>query len=90
MDPAFPLYSRDKRERLADGDAGFVDVIHTDSGILGYPTPMGDADFYPNGGVPFQPGCRAGDIGRIHGFNLNKYGKKNKILSTNKIKKGSG
>lgn len=38
-------------------DAHFVDIIHTDGGILGNLEPMGHADFYPNNGVGVQPGC---------------------------------
>lgn len=33
-----------------------VDVIHTDSGVLGAEIPTGTVDFWPNGGVN-QPGC---------------------------------
>lgn len=58
LDPALPLFSPGSdTERLSSSDAGFVDVIHTDGGILGYPWPLGHADFYPNGGIPLQPGC---------------------------------
>lgn len=35
----------------------FTDIIHSDSGALGKPDPIGDADFYPNGIVPLMPGC---------------------------------
>lgn len=58
LDPALPLYSpASDSERLSSSDAAFVDVIHTDGGILGYPWPLGHADFFPNGGIPLQPGC---------------------------------
>lgn len=43
--------------RLSYNDAKFVDVIHTDGGIFGYPWALGHADFFPNGGTPLQPGC---------------------------------
>lgn len=43
-------------------DAQFVDVIHTDGGILGELTDRGHVDFYPNRGLPTQPGCYALDI----------------------------
>jgi hypothetical protein len=35
----------------------FVDVIHTDGGVLGFPSRVGHADFFPNGGKSLQPGC---------------------------------
>ncbi|KAI5755192.1 hypothetical protein M8J77_014860 [Diaphorina citri] len=58
LDPAFPLYGFTGGEgHLSKEDADFVDVIHTDGGILGFPVPIGHADFFPNGGFPVQPGC---------------------------------
>lgn len=62
LDPAFPLYFGGRSFHLSSGDATFVDVIHTNAGILGYPTPIGDVDFYPNGGKLFQPGCLTENI----------------------------
>ncbi|XP_077296134.1 lipase member H-B-like [Arctopsyche grandis] len=63
LDPAFPLYNLMGRQgRLSSGDAIFVDVIHTNAGIFGYPTPIGDVDFYPNPGSPIQPGCLPQDL----------------------------
>lgn len=50
-------FSSDTKRRLCDTDATYVDVIHTDSGILGFPKSVGHADFYPNGGKAMQPGC---------------------------------
>lgn len=44
--------------RLCETDAEYVDVIHTDAGILGFPKSIGHADFYPNGGRALQPGCQ--------------------------------
>ncbi|KAK0080773.1 hypothetical protein PV325_013345 [Microctonus aethiopoides] len=55
LDPAYPLFM--KGEHLTAGDALFVDVIHTDSKHFGFPSPIGHADFYPNGGKSPQPGC---------------------------------
>lgn len=40
--------------RLAVGDASYVEVIHTST--AGIEEPIGDADFYPNGGNN-NPGC---------------------------------
>lgn len=57
LDPAGPLFSNRKiDERLDPTDAKFVQVIHTNGGLLGFKGPAGDADFYPNGGSS-QPGC---------------------------------
>lgn len=55
MDPAGPLWSRDS-ERIIETDASYVEIIHTNTGTLGYTDPCGDADFYPNGGSS-MPGC---------------------------------
>ncbi|XP_015584844.1 pancreatic triacylglycerol lipase [Cephus cinctus] len=57
LDPALPLFSSAKPgDRVAKGDAKFVQVIHTNAGALGYSDPIGDVDFYPNGGRK-QAGC---------------------------------
>ncbi|KAL4219799.1 hypothetical protein ACF0H5_020211 [Mactra antiquata] len=63
LDPADPGFSgRPLDKRLDASDAQFVDVIHTDGSkfnvLSGYGTrdPVGDVDFYPNGG-DHQPGC---------------------------------
>ncbi|XP_051172193.1 uncharacterized protein LOC127288642 [Leptopilina boulardi] len=62
LDPAGPLFeSQDPRARLDEQDAQFVDVIHSNGeqlllGGLGSWQPMGDVDFYPNGGR-MQSGC---------------------------------
>nr|XP_054927968.1 hepatic triacylglycerol lipase-like [Dermacentor andersoni] len=60
LDPAGPLFEN-TIVALSRKDAEFVDVIHTDSGILaelklGIKAPIGHVDFYPNGGHD-QPGC---------------------------------
>ncbi|XP_014247470.1 lipase member H [Cimex lectularius] len=65
LDPAKPLYShKSPDQQLSPDDAHFVDVVHTDGGILGFLMPMGHADFYPNGGTPAQPGCAVEDFAR--------------------------
>lgn len=63
LDPAQPNYQNfDDQVRLDQGDAVFVDAIHTDGSdydtISGYGMmlPVGHMDFYPNGGSN-QPGC---------------------------------
>ncbi|KAK6636515.1 hypothetical protein RUM43_010177 [Polyplax serrata] len=63
LDPALPgfqfsTYVKVPEERLDRGDADFVDVIHTCAGVLGMSITVGHADFFPNGGSPFQPGCK--------------------------------
>lgn len=58
LDPAYPGYSLGgKDDHLSKGDAVFVDVLHTNPGILGFPEAIGDVDFYPNPGSWIQPGC---------------------------------
>jgi hypothetical protein len=58
LDPALILFSfNDPAGRLADTDALFVDIIHTCGGWMGFESPIGHADFYPNGGTFTQPGC---------------------------------
>lgn len=65
LDPAFPLYMfSSPSARLSASDAKYVDIIHTDGGVLGYPWPLGHADFFPNGGTPLQPGCARQELSR--------------------------
>ncbi|XP_026745776.1 lipase member H-like [Trichoplusia ni] len=57
LDPALPLFSiGNKDARLDKHDARHVEVIHTCGGYLGFMSPLGHIDFYPNGGIR-QPGC---------------------------------
>lgn len=57
LDPALPLFLLSAaKDRLASTDATYVEIIHTNAGILGFLKPLGHADFYPNGGTK-QPGC---------------------------------
>ncbi|XP_026731490.1 pancreatic lipase-related protein 2-like [Trichoplusia ni] len=55
LDPAGPLWGND-RNRIVRSDGRYVEVIHTDTSMLGFNDPCGDADFYPNGGSN-MPGC---------------------------------
>lgn len=55
LDPAFAGWITND-ERFTSTDGVFTEVIHTNAGLLGYPSPLADADFYPNGGVD-MPGC---------------------------------
>ncbi|KAL0113448.1 hypothetical protein PUN28_012537 [Cardiocondyla obscurior] len=55
LDPAKQAFELKKPgERVDKSDANRVQVIHTST--LGFDKPIGDADFYPNGGKS-QPGC---------------------------------
>ncbi|GBP87691.1 Pancreatic lipase-related protein 2 [Eumeta japonica] len=57
LDPALPLFTLGNPDaRLDRHDARHVEVIHTCGGYLGFATPLGHVDFYPNGGTS-QPGC---------------------------------
>lgn len=57
LDPAAPLYTFVPRKwRLDKSDARIVQGIHTNAGLIGWKDPIGDVDFYPNGGT-WQPGC---------------------------------
>ncbi|XP_018332079.1 pancreatic lipase-related protein 2-like [Agrilus planipennis] len=63
LDPAGPLFTFVPDSlRLDPGDAEFVDVIHTDAGVFGFPRSMAHADFWPNGGAAVQPGCLHSEI----------------------------
>lgn len=71
LDPAYPLYVfSGPSARLTASDAKFVDIIHTDGGVLGYPWAIGHADFFPNGGTPLQPGCVEQEISKNRWFNV--------------------
>ena len=57
LDPALPMFSASgPKERLHHSDALYVQVIYTNGGRLGFLQPIGDGNFYPNGGQR-QPGC---------------------------------
>ena len=57
LDPAGPKFTNEEKDfRLDESDASYVDVIHTNAGVLGTNQRVGDIDFYPNGGK-HQPGC---------------------------------
>lgn len=57
LDPAGPLFSVGVLDdRLDTSDASFVQIIHTNGEILGFDTPIGHVDYFPNGGMS-QPGC---------------------------------
>ncbi|XP_050556540.1 lipase member H-like [Spodoptera frugiperda] len=45
-------------DKFRSDDGVYTEVIHTNAGLLGYVTPLGDVDFYPNGGID-MPGCNS-------------------------------
>ncbi|XP_076392510.1 pancreatic lipase-related protein 2-like isoform X2 [Megachile rotundata] len=56
LDPAAPLYNFfGQKSKLMKGFAEYVEVIHTTKDLGEY-NPVGDSDFYPNGGL-VQSGC---------------------------------
>ncbi|XP_016923285.2 vitellogenin-1 [Drosophila suzukii] len=58
LDPAKPCFNEGEvLSGLMRGDARFVDVIHSNPGVLGKRDPMGDVDFYPGGMGPLPAGC---------------------------------
>ncbi|TRY63468.1 hypothetical protein TCAL_11838 [Tigriopus californicus] len=74
LDPAAPLFTLTKN-RINRQSARFVDIIHTAGEFTSLESPLGHADFYPNGGVHPQPGCendRSLDHKRSH-FRAYKY-----------------
>uniref|UniRef100_A0A0K8TEW1 Lipase domain-containing protein n=1 Tax=Lygus hesperus TaxID=30085 RepID=A0A0K8TEW1_LYGHE len=75
LDPAWPgFYTAGTDERLSSTDAKFVDCVHTCGGGLGFPSPICQADFYPNGGKNVQPGCSWVDFGVCsHGRSFDYY-----------------
>ncbi|KAF5306174.1 hypothetical protein FQR65_LT07450 [Abscondita terminalis] len=68
LDPAGPLFQFPfigVNDRLSKDDAVFVDAVHTDSGLLGYRSSIGDADYFANGGFAMQPGCKIPSIDNV-------------------------
>ncbi|XP_064538381.1 vitellogenin-1 [Drosophila montana] len=58
LDPAKPCFNEGEvLSGLQRGDAHFIDVIHSNPGVLGKRDPMGDVDFYPGGLEPLPVGC---------------------------------
>jgi len=75
LDPAQPAFEKtDAEVRLDKEDAVFVEAIHTDARpfipLIGFGMifPVGDVDFYVNGGSS-QPGCIIGSIPEIKSIN---------------------
>ncbi|XP_039962015.1 vitellogenin-3-like [Bactrocera tryoni] len=58
LDPAKPCFNEGHvLSGLQRGDAKFIDIIHSNPGVLGKRDPMGDVDFYPGGLDPLPKGC---------------------------------
>ncbi|KAM7350119.1 vitellogenin-1-like [Cochliomyia hominivorax] len=58
LDPANPCFNEgESLSGLQRGDAEFIDIIHTNPGVLGKSNPVGDVDFYPEGLAAIKPGC---------------------------------
>lgn len=58
LDPALPLFATaTESSRISSASASYVEIIHTNAGLLGYKNEIGHTDFYPNGGS-FQLGCK--------------------------------
>lgn len=63
LDAALPLFADvGDEERLSKDDAELVVAIHTDGGVNGFLNPIGDIDFFPNGGKRVQPACVILDV----------------------------
>ncbi|XP_026319514.1 pancreatic triacylglycerol lipase-like [Hyposmocoma kahamanoa] len=56
LDPAGPQWGNNGNA-LNGNDGIYVEAIHTDGGLLGIYDPIGNSNFYPNGGRNPQPGC---------------------------------
>ncbi len=80
LDPA-GLCFEDKNldKRLSPINGTLVDVIHTDGYAWSWQTyygtllPLGDLDFYPNGGNRYQPGCYLWSAGCSHNKAIDYY-----------------
>ena len=58
LDPAKPCFNEgEELSGIQRGDADFIDVVHSNPGVLGRRDPSGDVDFYPGGLTPLPPGC---------------------------------
>lgn len=56
LDPAGPLFSLKDTDILQSSNAQYVEAIFTSAGSLGFGKPLGDSNFFANGGRS-QPGC---------------------------------
>ncbi|XP_065364958.1 vitellogenin-1-like [Calliphora vicina] len=66
LDPANPCFNEgESLSGLQRGDADFIDILHTNPGVLGKANPVGDVDYYAGGLAPIKPGCN--QFGCSHG-----------------------
>lgn len=73
LDPALPLFAWSEiDERLDPTDANYVQILHTNGGLLGFLDAIGDSDYYPNGGKT-QPGCVFDILGACAHFRAYKF-----------------
>ncbi|XP_058833101.1 pancreatic lipase-related protein 2-like [Topomyia yanbarensis] len=56
LDPAGPLFHPGQEDSVSPQDGVYVETIMTNAGQVGIDWPVGQANFYPNGGRT-QPGC---------------------------------
>ncbi|KAM3955122.1 lipase member I-like [Aphomia sociella] len=60
IEPAFGSVIHELAPQFRPNDAIYTEVVHTNVGNKGYIKPMGQVDFYPNGGIN-MPGCGRDD-----------------------------
>jgi len=89
LDPAGPLYTvANTAERIHHADGDHVQIIHTNSGLLGFGSSIGDVDYHPNGGRS-QPGCGLDLVGTCaHSRAYDFYGES--VLSSNFFSRSCG
>jgi pancreatic triacylglycerol lipase len=57
LDPSGPLFSvQNPGTRIDAADGVYVEILHTNGNSTGIGSPIGDSDFFANGGSN-QPGC---------------------------------
>ncbi|XP_063836206.1 lipase member H-A-like [Ostrinia nubilalis] len=54
-------------DKFRETDGAYTEVIHTSSGLVGFATPLGHVDFYPNGGID-MPGCDSPDCDHARSY----------------------
>ncbi|KAL4711041.1 hypothetical protein ACJJTC_015217 [Scirpophaga incertulas] len=67
LEAALPGFISNTDNRLRAEDSAYTEVIHTNAGVLGFLTPLGHVDFYPNGGNN-MPGCDSQDCDHARSY----------------------